>query len=223
MAEVLRGYTYDRRVARYRDTQTGKFVMRTRITNLLERNVNQAEDRLSLLIQSVAAKELAAGPAQVMMRDELRRLTLSNIALGKGGIDRLDFADYGRAGRQLRDGYQRMTNLMNDVRSGKATLPQALNRVQGYVLEARQQFFVAERAALRQADRRFEERRRLHARESCVDCMRYAGMGWQPLGTLPLPGQDSRCGSHCRCTVEHREVEVIQAVTIRPQERVMAL
>lgn len=218
---ILRGYTYSRPAARYRDTATGKFVSRARITSLLEQNVNTAEDRLSQIIQSVAAKELAPGPAQVLIRDELRRLNLSNAALGKGGIDRLDFSDYGRVGRQLRDSYQRMSNLMHDVQSGKATLPQALNRVQGYVLEARQQFFAAERAALRQSDGRFEERRRLHANESCVDCVNYAGMGWQPMGTLPLPGQASRCGSRCRCTIERREITE-QPVTVRPAERILA-
>lgn len=221
MPDLLRGYTYSRPAARYRDTATGKFVSRARITSLLEQNVNHAEDRLSQLIQSVFSKEMAPGPAQVMIRDELRRLTLSNAALGKGGIDRLTWADYGRAGRQLRDSYQRMSNLVSDVEKGRATLPQALNRVQGYVLEARQQFFIAEREALRQSGGQFEERRRLHANESCADCMSYAGMGWQPFGTLPLPGQLSRCRVFCRCTIERREIETVQ-VTIRPQERILA-
>lgn len=205
--DILRGYQWSRSAARYRDTSTGRFVSRTRITNLLEQNVDRAEHRLANLVQGLYNKELAPGYVQTMMRDEVRRLTLQNIALGKGGFDRLTFSDYGRAGRQLRDTYTRMTNLVRDIETGRASLPQALNRVQGYVLEARQQFFKAEREALMAAGHRFEERRVLAASEHCNGCVTYARMGWQPMGTLPLPGDgDTECGRRCRCSLERREV-----------------
>lgn len=214
MAEILRGYTYSRTAARYRDTSTGKFVARSRITELLERQVDASQQRLANIVQGVFAKEIAPGTAQMMVRDELRRLNLANSALGKGGIDRLDFRDYGRVGRQVRDSYQRMTNMLSDVQAGKITLDQALRRIEGYTLEARNQFFAAQREAIRQTGRRMEERRILHARESCEDCISYAAMGWVPAGTLPLPGERSQCGKYCRCTMESREV--------REQERVFA-
>lgn len=211
MADILRGYEWSRGSWRYRDTQTGRFVARARIVNLLESQVDRAESRLANIVQGLAAGEIAPGYAQGLMRDELRRLHLQNAALGRGGFDRLSFADYGRSGRQLRDSYQRMTNLVNDMASGRATLPQALNRISGYVLEARQQFFAAEREALRESDRRMEARRTLHARESCVDCIGYARMGWQPAESVPLPGTGgTRCGRYCRCSVEYREAEVTQ-------------
>lgn len=207
MPDILRGYQYSRILARYRDTSTGKFVSRSRILSLLENNVDRAESRLANLVQSLYAKELAPGYVQTLMRDELRRLTLQNIALGKGGFDRLNFSDFGRAGRQLRDTYTRMTNLVRDIETGRATLPQAMNRVQGYVLEARQQFFKAEREALRETGRQYLERRVLAASEHCRGCVDYARMGWQPFGTLPLPGDGStECGPRCRCTIERREV-----------------
>lgn len=207
MADILRGYTYSRSVGRYRDTATGRFVGRARILTLLESQVDRAEARLANIVQGLANGELAPGYAQTMMRDELRRLNLQNAALGKGGMDRLTAQDYGRVGRQLRDSYQRMTNLVRDVQSGQANLSQAMNRLSGYVLEARHQFFAAEREAARQTDRRFEERRILNAKESCVDCIGYARLGWQPLGTLPLPGTGgTRCGKYCRCTLERREI-----------------
>lgn len=207
MAEILRGYEFSRQAARYRDTATGRFVSRQRITGLLEQQVNESEEQLAALVQALFAEEIAPGYAQTLMRDELRRLSLTAAALGVGGFARLTFADYGRAGRQLRDTYQRMTRLMNDVQSGRVSLAQALNRIEGYTLDARRQFFAAQREAMRQAGGRFEERRTLHARESCGDCVGYARMGWQPMDTLPLPGQQSRCGSYCRCTVEYREAQ----------------
>lgn len=206
MPDVLRGYSYSSQAARFRDTGTGKFVSRARITNLLESQVDRAEDRLSRIVQSLYAQEIAPGHAQTMMRDELRRLHLQNAALGKGGFDRLTLSDYGRVGRSLRDSYERMSGLLRDAQSGRVTLPQALNRIHGYVLEARQQFFATERESLRQSRRQYEERRLLNANESCSDCVDFARLGWQPAFTLPLPGERSRCNKYCRCTLERREV-----------------
>lgn len=209
---LLPGFTYSRSVARYRDTSTGRFVAKSRITDLLEANVNGSEQRLGDIVQGVFAKEISPGAAQEAMRDELRRLSLQNAALGKGGIEQLDFRDYGRAGRQLRDTYHRMTNLVDGIERGEVTMAQALNRVHGYTSEARAQFFAAQRDAQRATGRIFEERRTLHARESCGDCVALAASGWQPQGMLPLPCDGStECGKYCRCTMESREVTVEQA------------
>jgi hypothetical protein len=211
LPDVLPGFSFDTRASRYRNLSTGRFVPRDRgpnaITRLLEQSVNSAEQRMGNIVQGLAAGEIAPGPAQLMLRDEVRRLSLQNAALGKGGFDRLTAQDYGRVGRQLRDTYQRTANLVRDVQAGTVTLPQAMNRIEGYALDARRQFFIAERDAARASGRQFEERRTLHARESCIDCVGYARMGWQPADTLPLPGEGgTRCGSYCRCTIERREV-----------------
>lgn len=205
-ADILRGYTYSRTAARYRDTSTGRFVSQARVTNLLEQQVNHAETRLGNIVQGVFTREIAPGYAQTLMRDELRRLNLQERALGKGGFDRLTFRDYGAVGNQLRDSYARMTDLLNGIQRGTVTLPQALNRIQGYVLEARHQFFKAERDALRESGRQFEERNVLAAAEHCEDCISFTNMGWQPLGVIPLPGEKRRCGARCKCTLARREV-----------------
>lgn len=222
MATVLPGFTFDRRSARYRDTSRGQFVSRRTILNLLEQQINGAEKRLGDIVTAMHEGAMSPAYGQTLLRDELRRVHLQNAALGAGGFDRLSFREYGRAGRSLRDSYSRMTNLTNDLKAGKVTLPQALNRISGYVGEARVNFLAAERDAVRATGRAYEERRTLHARESCPDCERYAAMGWQPLGMLPVPGEgNTRCRSNCRCSLERREVETVQRVTI-PAGKVFA-
>lgn len=209
MPDILRGFTYDTRVARYRDMTTGRFVPRSRgensIMRLLERHVSSAEQRMGNIVQGIAAGEIAPGVGQVMLRDELRRLSLSNSALAKGGWDRLTPADYGRAGRQLRDTYARVSNLVTDLRDGNASVAQAMNRIQGYAGEARQLFFVAEREAMRTTGQRMEARRTLNPAEHCADCLALAALGWQPMEQVPVPGDGStRCGTHDRCSIEYR-------------------
>jgi hypothetical protein len=221
MADVLPGFIFDRNVARFRDTARGQFVSRSRITELMEAQVNGAEQRLANIAQGVFDKSVAPGVAQELMRDELRRVTLENRALGAGGLDQLTFRDYGAAGRQLRDSYQRMTNLVSGIERGEVTLPQALRRIEGYTLEARNQFFAAQRDAQANSGRVFEERRILHAAESCPDCIDYAAEGWVAQGQLPMIGESSQCQKYCRCTMESREVtpEMMQA---RLAERISA-
>ncbi len=48
-----------------------------------------------------------------------------------------------------------------------------------------------------------EERRVLGVAEHCPDCLAYAALGWQPIGTLPPIG-DSACKTNCHCHFEYR-------------------
>lgn len=38
----------------------------------------------------------------------------------------------------------------------------------------------------------------------CTDCLYFESFGWQPLGTLPLPGEQCICFDRCRCVVFYR-------------------
>jgi hypothetical protein len=49
-----------------------------------------------------------------------------------------------------------------------------------------------------------EEIRILGAADHCRSCLEYAGMGWQPIGTLPEIG-DSECNMNCKCEFEYRK------------------
>ena len=41
-------------------------------------------------------------------------------------------------------------------------------------------------------------------KKSCEDCLKWDGMGWRPIGSLPPPGQGCRCYDNCRCYVDYR-------------------
>lgn len=43
-----------------------------------------------------------------------------------------------------------------------------------------------------------------HDLRTCPDCLKYDSMGWQPIGSLPMPGRDCRCFDRCRCSIEYR-------------------
>ena len=206
--DILPSYTWNRDTARYRNTETGKFVARRDIIGLLETQVNSAERRLGELTTAMHEGRLSPSTWQVTMRDELRRLHSAQSALGVGGWDRMDFRAWGRVGGLLQADYERMTNLARAVQAGEVTLPQALQRVNGYVNAARRGFFESDRDAARATGRTYEERRRLSSSEHCPTCLDLAAMSWQPFDTLPIPGNGAtECGGYDKCVLERREVK----------------
>ena len=55
-------------------------------------------------------------------------------------------------------------------------------------------------------DQGYKEMRRVayHDKRVCQDCKEYDAMGWQPIGTLPMPGKGCTCFDHCRCHTEYQ-------------------
>lgn len=212
MADVLPGYAFNPDTGRYRNVSTGRFVARREVTSLLDNQIRSAESRLSDLTTAMHDGRLSPAAWQEHMGTELRRLHSQNRALAVGGWDRMRSADWGAVGGRLRPDYLRIERLAQDVANGDCTLPQALNRVNGYIGSARIQFWEADRAQRQPAAGNVNlERRQLGIAEHCADCVDYADRGWQASGSLPVPGTGSECNTHCRCMMAFREVPMEQA------------
>lgn len=80
-----------------------------------------------------------------------------------------------------------------------------ISRVIRYISNPGFSFFNVGEFYVRQ-EQGFKEMRRvpIFDRRTCKDCIRFGGMGWQPIGSLPMPGQDCRCFDNCRCQIEYR-------------------
>lgn len=209
MADILPSYTFDTRVGRYRSSQTGRYVGRTAITDLLEAQVNGGESRMAALTEAYFDGELDAPAYVQQMRTEARRLTLQSEALGAGGWDRMGPREFGRAGGDLRGIYARIAGTADDIAAGTVTKAQAINRVAAYAGDARSHYWVAMRESRRRSSPSviIIERNVLSAgAQHCGDCLDLANRGWQLEGVLPAPGQDRQCRGACRCTLRWREV-----------------
>lgn len=51
-----------------------------------------------------------------------------------------------------------------------------------------------------------KEMRRIAALDKacCKDCRYYDSLGWQPIGSLPVPGERCQCLDRCRCVMDYR-------------------
>lgn len=213
MPEILPGYTWDQQSRRYRSGDTGRFIGRDAITGLLEQRVDSAEARMGRLAAAYHAGEITPAVWAVQMREEVKNLHLQNIALAKGGWDRLTQQDYGRVGAAVKAIYPKIAGSAADVQAGTVSLPQMQTRIADYIGSARRLYYQAEREGLpSEAGMVTIERRHLDpAAQHCGDCIDYAAKGWQPVGTLPAPGQACRCGGRCRCSIEYRSVAAADA------------
>jgi hypothetical protein len=206
-SSLLPGYTWEPATGRYRGVD-GRFVARTRITDLLGDAINQNERQMLRNVTAYSEGGIDPRTWAITQSAMLKREYLQNAALGAGGWDRLTPRDYGRIGGKLRGEYGRIANLAEQIAAGEVTLPQALNRVHMEQGGARSTYYTTEREHKPGPEEGMVriQRRVLGEAEHCDDCVGYYEQGWQYEGDLPVPGEGSVCDGSCRCDLMEREV-----------------
>jgi len=206
--EILQGYYWSPATHNYVRAATGRFVARQHILDLLERSVAERERRLVQGVQTVADGRISPATFFARVSVMLKRQYLQNAALARGGWDRLTDGDIGRIEAALRVELGRARNLAAELADGRASVAQGQNRITMYLGNARRLYFEIERETLPPPAEGMVwlERRRLTPADHCTDCVRYAALGWQPVGVLPVPSQDSQCDGNCRCILDRRQV-----------------
>lgn len=80
-----------------------------------------------------------------------------------------------------------------------------LGRVIRYVANPAYSFFNLGDYYVRQ-EQGYTQMRRIPQADArvCADCQEFGDLGWQPLGSLPMPGRECMCYDNCRCRIEYR-------------------
>lgn len=142
--------------------------------------------------------------------NKLMSLYIASAAAGVGGVDNLDeknFTSAIRAAANLRDS---IDNIVADLRSGKISLPMAVNRagmnaqqVNGVFQAARRQSHMD--AADENGVALFTQEQNVltQTAQHCAECPELSARGWVKIGSLPLPGA-RECQSNCKCHLEFR-------------------
>ena len=203
LEERYRWYSGQGRTGRYRDAVTGRFVSQLRVRADIDGYIDNSKTYLDALANQLRNREISLAEWQTAMRSEIKSMHLSTSMAAHGGRAQMTPADWGRAGQEIRAQYEYLDRFAAEIASGRVGLDGRLNvRAQMYAEAARGTYEQEGRRMAAQASLT-QERRILHAAESCTDCIEYAGRGWQPIGTLPRIGQ-SQCRVNCRCTFEYR-------------------
>lgn len=188
---------------RYRDNASGRFVSQLRVRGDIDGYIDNSKTRIDALTNQLRNREIGLAEWQTSMRQEVKAMHLNTSMAAHGGRAQMTPADWGRSGQQIRQQYQYLDKFAADIASGKVGLDGRLNVRAGMYAEAARGTHEQEMRRMAAQSGMTQERRILHAKESCGDCIEYAGRGWQPIGSLPRIG-DSQCRVNCRCTFEYR-------------------
>lgn len=160
-------------------------------------------ERATTITQRMLDGRIGLPDWQVRMAELIRESWLTNAVAGRGGRDAMSSQDWGRTGGRLSFELSRLDNFANQIYLGRLSPDQILWRIQLYFQASTTAFYDGLTSAKAEAGMT-EERRIMTPAEHCEDCMNYEAMGWQPIGSLPEPGEDSACMRNCKCYKEYR-------------------
>lgn len=181
---------------------------RVKYERAIEKNIQDTETRIASLMRDLQAGKIDIERFRDLMRDTIWRSHLKAAILGAGGVGNVSANTLEIVDREIAEQFRYLDGFINDLRAMRA---------QGQTIEPRQVsraklYAQAMRVTAREAQRQFiyneiggqaQERRILTPADHCPDCVEYADMGWQPIGSLPPIG-DSQCGQNCKCVFVFR-------------------
>jgi hypothetical protein len=215
VSDILNGYAWDPKVQRYRYTtgrQRGRFISRTKILGLLESSTNARETQMREGLQAVMDGKLLPDVFLRRTAELLKRQYVQLTALAAGGWDQVTQRDWGRVGGRIRNEYSYLARFAGELSRGEISHEAAIARLHQYMGNAQKVYYETEREHLPVPPPGMVliERRVLGASEGgpCPDCVEKADRGWQPAGTLDVPGEGSVCDGNCRCRMLRKEIPV---------------
>lgn len=190
---------------RYRDLDTGRFMLRSAVLEWVEESLDASAVATDQLAQFVIDGIVSPVDFGLLMRQELKEEYIRQFLLGIGGRAQMTPQDWGSIGGMLADQYRYLDRFVDEIASGEVPPGSLLLRVRMYANSAREAY---ERAHLKNAYalNMAEEQWVLGVAEHCPDCLEFADMGWQPIGTFPFPGEGAtECLTNCQCHKLYRD------------------
>ncbi|MFN9559847.1 MAG: hypothetical protein ACK56B_14875 [Dolichospermum sp.] len=141
----------------------------------------------------------------------IRNLAIYQYSLGIGGIKQMDWRDHAEISGKVNLQYQYLRGFSRDIIQGNLSEAQILARVQMYYNKTRH-FYEDGRLEGHARNGFLWERRVLAAFHSCDDCVRYSGVGWVKIGTLPNPGENCQCRANCKCVKYYSKSPILPSL-----------
>lgn len=201
MPEPTSPYIWLPDLQRYRDTATGRFASSEEVRGWGQTRMDDAADHARGMAGALAERDITLGQWERNMREQIKEQYVQQYLLGRGGRDLMTAEDWGSIGGSLAEQYSWLSKFSAQIATGELSEKQIAARSEMYLRSAREAF---ERARGRAQPDVTEIHWNVTAAESCVDCIAYDGMGWQPItddvfdGNLPGSG-GTRCLTNCMC------------------------
>lgn len=205
MLPGLTGFSWNPTAQRYIDNETGRFVSSSAIRGALEDVIDLAGANMNALTQKLIDNEISLSAWQAGMMEQIKASHVASSALANGGWAQMDQSDWGAVGHLVRDQYDYIRNLSQEIADGTQALDgRLLVRADMYADASNGTYWeMTNRSYLAEG---YTEGRRLlePGADHCDDCLEYASEGWMPIEDIPEIG-NSQCLTRCRCEIEYRK------------------
>lgn len=169
----------------------------------LERALRTAQSDMRVASVALQTGTMSIATWQVQMLKGIKDTHLYAAAMARGGWSQLTPADFGRAGRLIRDRYKFLNGFAAGIENGLPLSGRFLARSDMYLTGARTMQHIEERVEMRENQGMTEERNVLSVAENCGGCLDASSQSWVDIGSLPEIGSRD-CLTHCLCEIEYR-------------------
>lgn len=197
-------FRYNAAAGRYVD-KAGRFVAQAAVREALDAAITAQSRLMAKLAGDLRSGRISRKRWLLEMRQAVKSVHLTSAALAKGGWAQMAPADYGRAGRAIRDQYAYLRRFEQQIAAGLPLDGRFLARIQLYVEAGRGTYHATERAEQERRGRR-QERNVLNPADHCEgagSCVAETARGWVTIGRL-IPIGQRLCRARCKCTLEYR-------------------
>lgn len=193
-------YRWDKRLARYRDDKTGRFLSEKRIDELTAESIKASQSAVDELARMVSAGEINTETWKRAMRQEIKGEYIRQYVMQRGGREMMTSADWGSVGGMIADQYKYLDNFADQVGAGELSEGQIAMRSRMYANSAREGASRAQGRAKGDAGYQYEEWVNDPASDNCQTCVSRELEGIVPIGTHPPVGDGStECKTNCTC------------------------
>jgi len=209
LAKALLAVEWDYELASYVYKSTGKAVANSVMLSWADSYTVVVKTRIGVLTEKFIDGSITLEQWQQRMAIEIKDGWIVSSNIGRGGREMMTQADWGRTGGRLQYEYSKLREFAEQINMGNLTDAEIMARAQLYANATRLGYWDGLTSA-KMGVGFTHEQRFLNPAEHCEDCVMYADMGIQPIGSLPEPGEASQCGRNCKCTKVYYKPEDLE-------------
>ena len=189
----------------------GQFVREKDVARITEKAIEYELQVGNKITKDLLSGKINTSTWEQQIAQSVRNLSIYQYSLGIGGIKQMDWRDHAEISGKVNLQYQYLRGFSRDIIQGNLSEAQILARVQMYYNKTRH-FYEDGRLEGHARNGFLWERRVLAAFHSCDDCVRYSGVGWVKIGTLPNPGESCQCRANCKCVKYYSKSPILPSL-----------
>jgi len=204
-------YDFDPNKRSYRNN--GEYISRRETREKIDKLTEFIKREAGRIAKRYDAGTINAAQFNAEMRELLKAGHIIASSVGRGGLERMTLADWGKVGNKIKWQYQFLDRMTRQLERG--AIANTASRAKQYVSS----IYVSYADAYFETNREFKENggvlnpngeilvaRELNAAESCDDCEALAALGFIPLDDMPEIGEGTSCGDFCKCDLIFTDV-----------------